>query len=164
MEIAHITDHLSQEASAYKEFISVLQRETECLVGRDYKGLYETVAGKEALIARVRKLGERRQALLADCARSLGMEGADEDVVSAIVERATGPQKEEFLKLQNIIGSLIDTIHEVNRVNSLVIKGSLEHLNKTLGFFGNFMPGSVYKPNGAFGEIPLKGSRLSEGV
>lgn len=164
MDITHIIDHLATEASVYKEFISVLQQETECLISRDYKRLYETVGSKESLLARIRKMTGGRAALLSGSARRLGMEGAGKDAIAAVVDSAPPAQKEEFRKQQDIVCSLIDTIQEVNRVNSLVIKGSLEHINKTLGFFGNFMPGSVYKPSGAFGELSLKGSRLSEGA
>jgi flagellar biosynthesis/type III secretory pathway chaperone len=165
MDITHIINHLGSEATAYKEFIAVLQEETECLVSRNYKGLYETAGNKQALLSRIKKLNETRAALLARSARGLDASAdGTAAAVSAIIDSAPPHQKEEFLRLHDSLGSLIDTIHEVNKVNSLVIKGSLEHINKTLGFFSNFMPGTVYKPTGAFGDISLKGSRLNKGA
>lgn len=164
MNITDITEHLDKEAGAYKEFISVLQKETECLVSRDYKGLYEAAGAKEALLTRIQKLVDRRSALIEGCARAMSIDCPPSDLISSILASASEGQREAFINSQSAVSNLIDTIKEVNRVNSLVIKGSLEHINKTLGFLGNFMPGSVYKPSGAFGEIPMKGSRLSEGA
>jgi len=164
MNMTNIIEHLGKEAAAYKEFISVLQQETECLVSRDYKGLYEAAGAKEALLSRIQRLVDARASLLKAFASSLSLEGPAEKAVSAMLASVQPEQKAAFIKSQLIVSNLLDTIKEVNRVNSLVIKGSLEHINKTLGFFGNFMPGIVYKPSGAFGEMQMKGSRLSEGA
>ena len=164
MDMTNIIEHLGKEAVAYKEFISVLQQETGCLVSRDYKGLYEAAGAKEALIARIQRLVDARAGLLKAFANSLSLEGPAENAISSMLGAVSPDQKKAFIKNQSIVSNLIDTIKEVSRVNSLVIKGSLEHINKTLGFFGNFMPGAVYKPSGAFGDIPMKGSRLSEGA
>lgn len=164
MNMTNIIEHLGKEAAAYKEFISVLQQETECLVSRDYKGLYEAAGAKEALLSRIQRLMGARAALLKAFAQSLSLEGPAEEAISAMLGSVPPEQKKAFIKNQSIVSNFIDTIKEVSRVNSLVIRNSLEHINKTLGFFGNFMPGVVYKPSGAFGEIPMKGSRLSEGA
>ncbi len=164
MNISRLTDHLAVEASTYKEFISVLQQETECLVTRDYRGLYEAVSGKETLLARISKLVDERGRLLSSAASELGVECSGEEAAAAVSGALAGAQREEFDGYRAMIGSLIDSVREVNRVNSLVIRSSLENINKTLGFFGNFMPGSVYKSTGAFGQVPLKGSRLNEGA
>jgi len=164
MDMTNIIEHLGRESAAYKEFILLLQRETECLISRDYKGLYEAAGSKEALMARIQRLVSARAGLISSFAASLGMAGQTDGVVSSLLASVPESQKEAFIKAQSEATNLIDTIKEVSRVNSLVIKDSLEHINKTLGFFGNFMPGSVYSPSGAFGKVPIKGSRLSEGV
>lgn len=157
-----IIDHLKKEIALYKEFIPVLQSETENLIGRDYKGLYETVSQKEHLIVQLDSMGRQRQRLLRDAAEALGIKG--EVNLSAIIEKAGYPDNEELKRHQSMILSIFESVKEINKVNSLVVKGSLENIKKTLGFLGNFMHKANYKSSGAFEGIDLKGTRLSEGA
>lgn len=164
MGLQPFTGHLKNEITLYKELISILHKETENLVNRDYKGLYDTVAQKEHILTSLEALGRVRVRLMHDAAVFLGIEGPGEANLSAIIECA-GEEKEELSDCQSTILSLIEGIKEINKVNSLVVKGSLENINKTLGFLGNFMPASTYKPSGAFdGGLTVKGSRFSEGA
>ncbi|MBI5587080.1 MAG: flagellar protein FlgN [Deltaproteobacteria bacterium] len=158
-----IAQHLKKEISLYKEFITVLQTETEKIIGRDYKGLYETVGLKEHLIIRIESAGRSRLQLMCEAASSLGVQG--EPTLSSIIERAAGKVKEELRECQSTILSLLESIREINKLNSMVVRESLDNINKTLGFLGNFMPSTVYNPAGAFeGNCSFKGSRLSEGA
>src|SRR3989337_2615754 len=115
MNMTNIIEHLGKEACAYKEFISVLQQETECLVSRDYKGLYEAAGAKEALLSRIQRLVDARAGLLKAFANSLSIDGPAEKAISAMLGSVPPGQKEEFIKNQSIVSNLIDTIKEVNR-------------------------------------------------
>ncbi|MBI5643135.1 MAG: flagellar protein FlgN [Deltaproteobacteria bacterium] len=165
MEIKLILDHLKKETALYKEFIGILQKETENLVNRDFKGLYETVALKEHALKRIESLGTLRAKLIKNGGAALGVRpGAKGEVTLMMVIEALGERRVEIEAERNIIISLIESIKEINKVNSLVVTGSLENINKTLGFLGNFLQTSVYKPSGAFEGFSPKGSRLSEGA
>lgn len=158
-----VAEHLKKEIALYKEFISVLQKETENIIGRDYKGLYETVGLKEHLIIRIESAGRSRLQLMSEAASSLGIQG--EPNLSSIIERTVGRVKEDLRECQSTVLSLLDSIREINKLNSMVVRESLDNINKTLGFLGNFMPATVYNPAGAFeGSYSVKGSRLSEGA
>lgn len=157
-----IIDHLAKEMSLYKELITVLQKETEDLVGRDYRGLYETVSAKEQILLRIQSAGNLRNRLIKEAALKAG---APAETLSSLIERMEeGPAKDELKNLQSSIVSFIESIQEINKVNSLIVKGSLENINKTLGFLSNFMPASNYKATGTFDGVAIKGSRLSEGA
>lgn len=163
MEIKFVAEHLKKEIGLYKEFIAVLQKETENIVGRDYKGLYETAGLKEGLIIRIERASRSRAVLMHEAAATLGIQG--ETKLSFIIEKLSGDLKEELLESQATILSLLESIKEINSLNSLVVKESLDNINKTLGFLGNFMPATVYNPTGAFeGSYSVKGARLSEGA
>lgn len=163
MEITFLAEHLKKEIGLYKEFITVLQKETEDIVGRDYKGLYETAGLKEGLIIRIERAGRSRGALMHEAAVSLGVGG--ELKMTSIIDKVSGSLRDDLAKSQSTILSLLESIKEINRLNSLVVKESLDNINKTLGFLGNFMPAAVYNPTGALeGTYSVKGSRLSEGV
>jgi len=163
MEITLLAEHLKKEINLYKEFIAVLQKETENIVERDYKGLYETAGLKEGLIIRIERAAGARGVLMHEAAQTLGVEG--ELKLSSMVERLSGGIQEDIIKSQSTILSLIESIKEINKLNSLVIRESLDNINKTLGFLGNFMPATVYNPTGAFdGSYPSKGARVNEGA
>ncbi len=163
MDIMLVAEHLKKEIGLYKEFITVLQKETENIVGRDYKGLYETAGLKEGLIIRIERAGRSRASLMHEAASSLGIQG--ELKLSSVIEKVSGRIREDLMESRSTILSLLESIREINKLNSLVVKESLDNINKTLGFLGNFMPATVYNPTGAFeGTCSAKGSRLSEGA
>ncbi|MBI1911722.1 MAG: flagellar protein FlgN [Deltaproteobacteria bacterium] len=162
MEIQLIIDHLVKEIALFKELVTILQIETEDLVSRDYKGLYETISRKEHLLVRIGSMGKIRQKLISDCANGLGITG--EQNLTSIIDKTGGSRTEELKNCRDTIYSLAESVKELNDLNSKVIKGSLENISKTLGFLGNFLPNSNYKASGAFEGFAIKGSRLNEGA
>lgn len=166
MDLSAIEAHLTKEESLYKELVSVLQAETENLVSRDFRALYETVGRKEHVLKRIELASVERGRLVTEAARTLALKPGpeNESALSAVIERS-GPSKAALESKRNIIISLIESIKELNHLNGLVVKGSLDNINKTLGFLGNFLQSGVYRQSGAFdGFGAVKGSHLSEGA
>jgi len=165
MDLRALTNHLEMEAGLFKELIAILQTETENLIHRDYKGLYETIYRKDHTLVQIEVQGGVRLKLMEDAASRLGMEPVTDGVdLSSIIERVGGDEKDALMESQKRLLSLIETVMEINKLNSLVVKGSLENINKTLGFLGNFQPKSIYRSSGTFEGVSIKGSSLNEGV
>jgi flagellar biosynthesis/type III secretory pathway chaperone len=163
MEMNPVIEHLKKEIDLFKEFISVLQKETENIVGRDYKGLYDTVGLKEHLITRIETAGGLRAKLIGEAAEALGVK--NDPSLTALIEKTSGVVKDSLKECQSTLLTLLDSVMEISRLNAVVVRESLDNINKTLGFLGNFMPATVYNPAGSFaGSYSLKGSRLSEGA
>ena len=162
MLIRSLTEHLNIEITVYKELVAVLQKETENLVARDYQGLYETSSRKEHIVLRINHLSEVRQELMDEAARSFGVEPAGN--LSEIIGLAAPMDAEALRTAQSAILSIVEGVKEINKLNALVVEGSLDNINKTLGLLSNFMPKNIYKPTGAFESIAEKGVRLNEGV
>ncbi len=162
MEIQLLIDHLKKEISVYKEFIAVLHSETENVVARDYKGLYDTICRKEQTLARIGSFGAQRRGLMSGVARANGLE--DGASLTSIIEKVQGPYSAELKGCQAAIFSLIESIKDINKVNSIAIKGSLDNIRKTLGFLSNFIPNVNYKPTGTFDGIEVKGGRFNKGA
>ena len=162
MAIKALIEHLDLERAVYMDLIAVLQAETDHLVNRDYKGLYDTVGRKEHLLLKIDSMGEVRAALLSRSAAAFGVDGFIN--LSAVIELLKAEEKEELKARQASILSLIDAIKEINKVNAVVVKGSLENINKTLGLLGNFLPRRNYRATGGLVPEAVKGSRLSEGA
>ncbi|HAO93639.1 MAG: hypothetical protein A2X99_06620 [Deltaproteobacteria bacterium GWB2_55_19] len=166
MALSAIEAHLTKEESLYKDLVDVLQTETENLVSRDFRALYETVGRKEHILKRIELSGAERLKLVRDAAGKLGLKPGPkgEFTLSEIIERS-GPSADALESKRNIIISLIDSIRELNHLNGLIVRGSLDNINKTLGFLGNFLQTGVYGQKGAFdGFASVKGSHLSEGA
>lgn len=162
MEIKNLIDHLNREIELFKDLISVLHKETECIAGRDYKGLYETVSVKEHLIMRINGALSIRGKLLKEALSAAGSTQG-EATISALAGLA-GKDASAIDSCQKTLYSLTTTVKEINRLNSVIIESSLDNVTKTLGFLGNFLQPSTYKPTGSFEGFALKGSRLSEGA
>ncbi len=163
MEIKDLIDRLDREVELFKDLISVLHRETECIVGRDYKGLYQTVSQKEHLLKRIHLSSEERAAALKECLAAFGAQGAGEANLTALIELA-GERASGLEECQKKLLSLTSTVKEINGLNSLILESSMENVSKTLGFLGNFMQPSTYKSSGSFDGFAVKGTRLSEGA
>lgn len=131
MEITFVAEHLKKEIGLYKEFTEVLQKETENLVGRDYKGLYETACLKEGLIIRIKRASRSRGVLMHEAAATLGIQG--DAKLSSIIEKLSGDFKEELLESRATILSLFERIKEINSLNSVVVKEFLSEAVSAVG-------------------------------
>lgn len=163
MENENLIGHLKSEVELFKDLVAVLHRETECIVGRDYKGLYETVSQKEHLAMRIYAAAEARKPLLKEALAVLGGAPAQEVNLTSLIELA-GAKAPRLEECQKTLLSLGSTIKEINGLNTLIIESSMENVAKTLGFLGNFMQPSTYKATGSFDGFAVKGTRLSEGA
>lgn len=163
METKNLIGHLKKEAELLKDLIQVLHKETECIVSRDYKALYETVGAKEHLVMRVNAAGGARNALIAECFAALGGSSNGEASLSSVIELA-GANGIALDECRTNLLSLASTVKDINSLNSIITESSMQNVTKTLGFLGNFVQKSTYKATGSFDGFALKGSRLSEGA
>lgn len=164
MEIERLIGQLNAEIRLCKELVSLLQRETEAIVSRDYRALYEIVGQKEHLVMRVNSQSDARADFIRAALSFLGAPEGQETSLAAVIERADGRLKHEIEDCRSTLQTLASSIKELNGLNARVIENSLDNVKKTLGFLGNFLQPSVYRPGGKMDELALKGSRLNKGA
>jgi flagellar biosynthesis/type III secretory pathway chaperone len=155
--------HLKIEIALCKDLIAVLQRETESIVARDYKALYEAACEKEGLVRKVNASAGARTRHVEEACAFLGIQADGGQHLDRIIERG-GALASEIDGCLKTLASLAASIRELNELNSLAISSSLENVKKTLGFLGNFLQPSAYKPGGGAEGLAFKGSRLSKGA
>lgn len=155
--------HLKKEIGLCKELIAVLQRETESIVARDYTALYETAGEKEELVRKVNATAGERARHIDEARMELGIPAGSGPAIDAVVERG-GERGAELDGCLRTLASLAASIKELNDLNSLAIRSSLDNVKKTLGFLGNFLQPSAYKPGGGAEGLSFKGSRLNKGA
>ena len=162
MEIKAVIDHLARETSLFEELVSILQKENEDLVCRDYKALYETVCKKEHILVRIQDMERMRLRLVEEAAARLGIP-AQANLLS-IIKKAKHAEKVELENRLSKILTIAESIKEINRINGLIVKGCLDNVNKTLGFLGKFLTNNSYNTSGVFKGFAAKGTYFNEGV
>ena len=166
MRLDRLIERLRDEVALYEEFIATLQAETECLVSRDYRKLYDTVCRKEGVLARMCAGGQARLREMEAVAADMDLSGPV--TLTSILRSAeflNWAEIRELKRLRDAASSLLDSIKEINKLNSLVAEGSLENINKALGLLRGFMPGSTYSSHGDYhGVLSRKGQTLIKGA
>ena len=157
--IGTLISHIDREIEEYKLLIDVLHLETEAIKRRDFKHILDIVAQKEAVLSRIEKMGTLRRSII-DKAASLHRVSP---TISALLNLDV-PEKDELYKGVNLLRTLIESSIEINRVNRLAAKASIDNIQKMLHVIKNFMPHSTYNSKGMTEQIELRGSQLREGA
>jgi len=131
---------LQEQIKTYKMFHDLLSRERECLVKIDSEKVDEISKVKDTVIMKLRLLEEERQRLIKQYAEENGLES---DVNLDKLGKLTG--NSAFHEMRSQLLSLLQSIEEMNRVNSILIDRSLNHIKTTANFFNLFR--KEYNPN-----------------
>jgi len=131
---------LEEQIKTYKVFHDLLNRERACLVNIESEKVDEISKVKDTVIMKLRLLEEERQRLIKLYAEENGLEP---DVNLDKLGRLTG--NNAFHEMRSQLLSLLQSIEEMNRVNSILINRSLNHIKTTTNFFNLFR--KEYNPN-----------------
>ncbi len=154
-----LIEHIQREIEEYKLLIDVLHIETEALKKRDFKHILDIVAQKEAVLSRIEKMGRMRRNLI----KSVAERYSQPSTISALLNLET-PERDELFSSVNMLRTLIESSIEINRVNRLTAKASIENIQKMLHVIKNFMPHTTYNSTGMKEEIEIRGTQLREGA
>ncbi|MCK5237173.1 MAG: flagellar protein FlgN [Deltaproteobacteria bacterium] len=144
---------LRQEIGLYKELIAHLQEEKQLLARRRRDELYQIANTIETLVFKIKGVDGLRSRMaeelvfLAGAGQRQGVAsvGVTLTTVIGVVEEY---HKGELMNLQSIIASLVDTIKELNRENSIITSRSIENINTAFQFLQELSTTGVYKPTG----------------
>jgi flagellar biosynthesis/type III secretory pathway chaperone len=129
--LMRLAEILEEEAGAYEEMLALASAERRHLVARDLDRLRETVAAKEALIARIDRIeGARREAVGVVTERLTG--AARTLTISEILAHLHGPERDRIAALRTRILDEIARIQRINNTNAYLIGSSLELISDEL--------------------------------
>ncbi len=128
-----LTDILKEQINAYKVLNELLKKERKCLIDIESEKVEEISKEKDTVIMKLRLLEEERQRLTMQCADHNGL-GSDINLEE--LGKATG--NKEFPDLRSQLLSLLQSIEEMNRFNSILIDRSLNYLRTNTKFFSIF--------------------------
>ncbi len=132
---------LREQINSYKMLFELLKDERKCLVDIDSDRIEHISKKKDTVVMRLRLLEEERQRLLAEFAD-------DNDVDSNITLQELGRLTEnaQIPEMRSQLISLLQSIEEMNRFNSVLIDRSLQQVRTSTGFFNSFLNEST-QPN-----------------
>ncbi len=134
---------LKDQISTYKSLKDILGEERRSLVDIDVENIEKISKEKDTLIMRLRLLEEERQRLLTEftATRDVPM-----DINLKQLSELTG--NEIFFDLRSQLLSLLQSIDELNKFNSLLIDKSLRYYKTTTNFINSFQPGNMAQSSG----------------
>ena len=124
---------LKEQVNTYKMLLDLLKDERKCLVDINAERIEDISKEKDTVIMRLRLLEEERQRLLTEFNNDNDIES---DITLAELGKLTGNSQIPELRSQLI--SLLQSIEEMNRFNTVLIDRSLHHVRTSSGFFKSF--------------------------
>jgi len=128
-----IVNILKEQITAYKILHDLLSRERACLISIDSQRVEEISKEKDTVIMRLRLLEEERQRLIKQFTVDNGMSS---NINLDELGKLTG--NNIFSELRSHLLSLLQSIEEMNRFNSILIDRSLNHIKNSNNFFSLF--------------------------
>ena len=138
-----ILNILEEQMRSYKMFHDLLIKERQCLVKIDPEMVEEISKEKDTVIMRLRLLEEERQRLVRKFSEENNIEA---EVNLKELARITG--NECYTKVRSRLLSLLQSIAELNKFNSILIDRSLNYFKMTSQFIGSFTNRDTTKKSG----------------
>ena len=124
---------LQEQVNTYKKLHSILKKERESLVNIEPDKVEEISKEKDTIVMRLRLLEEERQRLTKQYTVDNALDG---EINLDGLGKHTGNRI--FPELRSQMISLLQSIEEMNRFNSILIDRSLNHIKTTTNFFNIF--------------------------
>lgn len=124
---------LKEQINAYKILFDLLKKERACLVDFDAEKVEEISKEKDTVVMRLRLLEEERVRLIKKFAEDNGL-----SFNLNLEEMAKYTGDTTFSVLRSQMLSLLQSIDEMNKFNSILIDRSIKYLRTTTNFFNSF--------------------------
>jgi len=134
---------LKEQVKSYKILHDLLNKERTCLVDMDSGRIEEISKGKDTVVMRLRLLEEERQRLIRQFA-----DDNDVDVNINLDELGRLTGNSLFHDLRSQLLSLLQSIEEMNKFNSILIERSIRYIRTNNSFFKSFTGESMVRSSG----------------
>lgn len=122
---------LEKEFALCIQMVELLQREKAVIVALDHKTLENLLRDKQAVTEKIRLCDERRERIL----DGLGFKNK---TISEIAEVSEEEYRDRVREIASRFKSVIGSITELNKFNSLLIEKSLYYLKTSYSFLNTF--------------------------
>jgi flagellar biosynthesis/type III secretory pathway chaperone len=111
--------------------VELLQREKDVIVSLDPRALESLLSDKEAITTQIRVCDETRE-------RILDALGFKNKTISEVARMADSGYREKLTAIASKFTSIIHSISELNRFNSVLIEKSLYYIKTSYNFLSSF--------------------------
>ncbi|MBI4849274.1 MAG: flagellar protein FlgN [Nitrospirae bacterium] len=138
-----IVSILREQVNTYKTLLELLKKERVCLVDINPDKIEEISKEKDTVVMRLRLLEEERVRLIKKYSQDSGLTGS-----MNLEEMARHTGESTFSVLRSQMLSLLQSIEEMNRFNSILINRSLKYIKTTASFFNSFTANHISQTTG----------------
>jgi len=124
---------LREQISVYKILLELLKRERESLINFDAENVEEISKEKDTVVMRLRLLEEERIRLIERFAENNNLSS---NINLEMMAKLTGDDTFSVLRSQML--SLLQSIDDMNKFNSILIDRSIRYIRTTSNFFNSF--------------------------
>ncbi len=133
--MTHLYDQLDEilqrEYDLCVEMIELLKREKDVITRLNANELEQLLREKEMLTFKIKRCDEQRDRLLAEM-------GLEHKTLKEVALMAEGERRDKMLALSEEFTRVIQTIRDLNRINSMLIAKSLHYIKTSYNFLTTF--------------------------
>jgi len=129
-----IVSILKEQVNSYKILLDLLKDERKSLVEINADKIEDISKEKDTVVMRLRLLEEERQRLISKFTEDKGV-----DYNITLLELGKLTENSLIPKLRSQLLSLLQSIEEMNRFNSILIDRSIKHIKTSSSFFNSFV-------------------------
>jgi flagellar biosynthesis/type III secretory pathway chaperone len=122
---------LQREYDLCVEMIELLKREKDVITRLNANELEQLLREKEMLTFKIKRCDEQRDRLLAEM-------GLEHKTLKEVALMAEGERRDKMLALSEEFTRVIQTIRDLNRINSMLIAKSLHYIKTSYNFLTTF--------------------------
>lgn len=126
-----LIDVLEKEFSLCTQLVELLQKEKDVVASLDPRALELLLGDKEAITTQIRVCDETREKILDNL-------GFKNKTISEVAGMAESSYRERLTSIASKFTSIIHSISELNRFNSVLIEKSLYYIKTSYNFLNNF--------------------------
>ncbi len=154
--LQNLVGTLSKMTSIYKDIHQAAQDKREHIISGDIDKLESVIYQERNLSENILLLEEKRRYIMQSINRTIGKRDTIFNI-RELIEQIRDPYKSELEKQYDAILGVITKVRDVNKVNTLLTKYSLEYVNNFIkAICSESLNDSVYQKSGDFKGPELK--------
>lgn len=154
--LQNLVDTLNKMTIIYKDILQNAQDKRKQIISGDIDKLESVIYRERNLSENILLLEEKRRYIMQSINRSIG-KSENIPTLRELIEQIRDPYKSELKKQYDVISEVITKVKNVNTINTLLTKYSLEYVNNFIKTIcSESLNDSVYQQSGNIKDPELK--------
>jgi flagellar biosynthesis/type III secretory pathway chaperone len=152
----NLVDTLSRMTTVYKDILQAAQDKRKHIISGDVDKLESVIYRERNLAENILLLERKRRYIMQSISKAIG-KGVTISNLRELIEYIQDPYKSELEKQYDAISEVIKKVKDINKINTLLTKYSLEYVNKFIkAICSESLNDSVYQQSGNLKTPELK--------